>query len=213
MDVNIAGRTLISDINLTIHSGDKIVILWPNWSGKTTFIKQLLSSLRPQGIPLGAREERPEGSTLGVDPKGGGFEWKLTRSYIDQHNSQISGNIKVIDWYISKCPWHMSDHVAIRQLMDAGFTHWQMQQTIDTSSHWQKLKLTLLTSIKSALDILILDEPTNHLDIVTIQAVERMIAQYSWSVIMISHDPYFIANCEIDTIYRIYDKSLHKETL
>jgi len=73
----------------------------------------------------------------------------------------------------------MPDHVAINQLLQFGFSHGQMQQSINSSSYGQKLKLKILTSIKSALDILILDEPTNHLDIVTIQALERMISEYS----------------------------------
>ena len=169
MNVSIAGRTLISDINLTIHSGDKIAILWPNWCGKTTFVRELIAWFEWKVLSATANpwEVRP----ITTNP------W-LTYAYIDQLNSQISSESKVIDRYIAHCPGQMPDHVAINQLLQFGFSHGQMQQSINSSSYGQKLKLKILTSIKSALDILILDEPTNHLDIVTIQALERMISEY-----------------------------------
>lgn len=194
-NVTIAGRTLISNIKLTIHSGDKIALIWPNWCGKTTFVRDLISC----------------------------FEWKrwtninfnseLKRRYIDQLNSTIMWEQSVLDRYIAHCPGHMPDPVAINQLLQAWFTHGQMKQSVSSSSYWQKLKLTILTSIKSAIDLLILDEPTNHLDIVTIQALERMISEYPGAVLLISHDPYFIQAAGINTIYHIHDGIMKQEQL
>ena len=200
MDVVIAWRTLISDINFTIHTGDKIAILWPNGCGKTTFVKELITKF----WELMWDNNTDKSIELKRD-----FE----RRYIDQLNSQIQWTTKVLDRYIQHCPWHMPDSVAINQLMQFRFSHGQMQQSIDSSSYGQKLKLKILTSIKSAIDMLILDEPTNHLDIVTIEALERMISEYPWAVIMISHDPYFIANCEINTIYNIQNCKLVQEVV
>lgn len=202
-DVTIAGRTLISNINLTIHSGDKIALIWPNWCGKSTFVKELIKKFS-ETIPL--EKGRSETSTLGVESKGD-FE----RAYIDQLNSTISWDQSVLDRYIAHCPGHMPDPVAINQLLQAWFTHWQMKQSVNSSSYWQKLKLTILTSIKSAVDLLILDEPTNHLDIVTIQALERMIHEYGGTVLLISHDPYFIEQSGINIIYHIHDCKMTQE--
>ena len=86
-----------------------------------------------------------------------------------------------------------------------------MKQSINNSSYGQKLKLTILTSIKSAIDLIILDEPTNHLDIVTICALERMVNEYSGAVLLISHDPYFIELCGINQIYHIHDCKMMQE--
>lgn len=199
MNVSIAGRRLISDINLQINSGDKIAILWPNWCGKTSFIKQLL-------LYLHSPWEGGYGKAEGVY-----WDLWLTYVYIDQLNSQIWWTSKVLERYIKHCPGQMQDHIAVNQLLQFWFTHGQMQQSIESSSYGQKLKLKILTSIKSAVDIIILDEPTNHLDIVTIQALERMISEYRGAVIMISHDPYFLANCEIDMIYHIRDCKIQQE--
>jgi len=195
LDVMIAGRILISDINLTINSWDTITIVWPNWCGKTTLIKEIIRWLEWK-------------NTSHITPS----LW-ITYVYIDQHNSQISWSLKVIDWYDKQMKWAIPQHSLIAQLLNAWFTHGQMQQKIDSCSYGQKLKLTLLTSIQSAIDILILDEPTNHCDIVTIEAIERMISQYSWAILLISHDPYFIANSMIDTIYHIRDCKIFVEQL
>jgi ATPase subunit of ABC transporter with duplicated ATPase domains len=88
-----------------------------------------------------------------------------------------------------------------------------MKQPVNSSSYGQKLKLTILTSIKSAIDLLILDEPTNHLDIVTIQALERMISEYPGAVLLISHDPYFIQASGINMIYHIHDCKMIQEQI
>jgi ATP-binding cassette subfamily F protein 3 len=145
--------------------------------------------------------------------RGSGWGLELKRRYIDQLNSTISWDQSVLDRYISHCPGHMPDPVAINQLLQAWFTHWQMKQSVYSSSYWQKLKLTILTSIKSVIDLLILDEPTNHLDIVTIQALERMISEYHGAVLLISHDPYFIQAAGINTIYHIHDCKMIQEQI
>lgn len=214
-DVTIAGRTLISDINLTIHSGDKIALIWPNWCGKSTFVKDLLPLLSGTSV-LEWVEGWGEGEAWSHKSKDSktlhNSTTLLSYKYIDQLNSTISWEQSVLDRYIAHCPGHMPDPVAINQLLQAGFTHWQMKQSVNSSSYGQKLKLTILTSIKSAVDLLILDEPTNHLDIVTIQALERMIHEYGSSVLLISHDPYFIEQSGINIIYHIHDcKMTHEQ--
>lgn len=79
---------------------------------------------------------------------------------------------------------------------------------VNSLSGGQKSKLMLAKSLLTKPDILFLDEPTNHLDIQSIEFLQKFIEDYKKTVILISHDRYFLSKT-VNRIFLIKDKKIH----
>ncbi len=77
-------------------------------------------------------------------------------------------------------------------LKGLGFDETEFQLSVDTLSGGQKTRLSLSKLLLSHPDIILLDEPTNHLDVASITWLENFLINYSGSVVIVSHDRYFL---------------------
>ncbi len=165
-------NTLIKDINLNLHYKDKICLVGANGSGKTTLLKVL----------------NDEMSQLSGEVWTG---YNLSIGYFDQNHIDLDTSLTVLETIWELVPAETFGYV-MSYLAKFGFTDTLVEQKVEYLSGGEKSRLYLARIIHEKPNLLILDEPTNHLDITMIQSLENAIKNYDGTVLLVSHDRYFI---------------------
>ena len=161
-----------NNLNLTVYRGDKIGIIGPNGCGKTTLIKCLLDFDNLDSGEL----EKPDPTSTG---------------YYDQTLSGLNDNNSIIDELRNFLPAETENH--LRSL--AGrflFTKDEVFKKIKNLSGGERARLLLAKLSSNPKNLLIMDEPTNHLDIETIEVLEKALLEFEGTLIIVSHDRYFL---------------------
>lgn len=174
-----------SVLNFKILSGERIVIKGANGSGKTTLIKMMLGSLQPQA-----------GTIQFVDSKA---------IYIDQDYSLINNTLSVYEQAQQFNSGELQEHEIKIRLSRFLFTKNDWEKPCKSLSGGEKMRLMLccLTIGSQAPDIIILDEPTNNLDIQNIEILTNAINEYKGTLIVISHDAYFLQQVHIERVIEL----------
>lgn len=163
---------LASDISFLLRRGERIGIIGPNGSGKTTFLKTILGELRSIS---------------------GGLTWgaNVHIDYFDQELSTIDLRSTVIEEIAAVAP-RASTAEMRSYLAKFLFSGDDILKSVGALSGGEQSRLALAKLIYSRANVLVMDEPTNHLDIPSREALERALAQYTGTIIMVSHDRYFL---------------------
>ena len=182
-------KILFLDINLKISSGEKIAILGPNGCGKSTLLKIIMKKLSPEigEINLGKHN--------------------IITSYYEQNQAEaLSLEERVIDLICNKSPeWSQKK---VRTFLGGfGFQNQTVFKYIKQLSGGEKARLALALMIINPSNFLLLDEPTNHLDLQSKENLELAIKNYKGSLLIISHDRYFISKVA-NRIIEIKDSKL-----
>lgn len=170
-------NVLINDFHYIVLPGDRLGIIGPNGSGKSTLLNMLSGRIQPdQGQII-------RGETV-----------KL--SYYDQDNSQLNPEMNVIDYIKEGAEVIVGANgstITASQMLDRFLFPPSVQwTTISHLSGGEKRRLYLLRLLMESPNVLLLDEPTNDLDIQTLTILEDYLAQFNGSVIIVSHDRYFL---------------------
>lgn len=163
---------LFTDLNFEIKRGEKIAIIGNNGTGKTTILKIINQIIDADGgeIRLGA---------------------KVHIGYYDQEHHVLNMNKTIFDEIQDTYP--NMDNTKVRNALAAFlFTNDDVFKLIRDISGGERGRVSLCKLMLSDANFLILDEPTNHLDIVSKEILENAIANYSGTVLYVSHDRYFI---------------------
>ncbi len=182
-------KILFLDINLKISSGEKIAILGPNGCGKSTLLKIIMKKISPEigEINLGKHN--------------------IITSYYEQNQAEaLSLDERVIDLIFNKSPeWSQKK---VRTFLGGfGFQNETVFKYIKQLSGGEKARLALALMIINPSNFLLLDEPTNHLDLQSKENLELAIKNYNGSLLIISHDRYFISKVA-NRIIEIKDSKL-----
>ncbi len=182
-------KILFLDINLKISSGEKIAILGPNGCGKSTLLKIIMKKISPEigEINLGKHN--------------------IITSYYEQNQAEaLSLDERVIDLICNKSPeWSQKK---VRTFLGGfGFQNETVFKYIKQLSGGEKARLALALMIINPSNFLLLDEPTNHLDMQSKENLELAIKNYKGSLLIISHDRYFISKVA-NRIVEIKDSKL-----
>jgi ATP-binding cassette subfamily F protein 3 len=165
-------RPLFHDLSLQIERNQRWGILGPNGSGKTTLLRCLIGREPPDTgyVHLGT------GVRIG---------------YFDQHLSELSDDAQVVD---AIRPLHKEftepqrrDHLA-----RFGLTSDIVFQPVKSLSGGERNRAALARLAALDANLLVLDEPTNHLDLWACDSLERSIAEFDGTVLLVSHDRYFL---------------------
>ncbi len=182
-------KIIFLDINLKISSGEKIAILGPNGCGKSTLLKIIMKKISPEigEINLGKHN--------------------IITSYYEQNQAEaLSLDERVIDLICNKSPeWSQKK---VRTFLGGfGFQNETVFKYIKQLSGGEKARLALALMIVNPSNFLLLDEPTNHLDLQSKENLELAIKNYKGSLLIISHDRYFISKVA-NRIIEIKDSKL-----
>jgi ATP-binding cassette subfamily F protein uup len=178
------GRPLLRDFSTTVFRGDRIGLIGPNGSGKTTLLKLLLGELQPQSGEIKA------GTNLQV-------------AYFDQYRAvlredwnameNVAGGQDFIDLNGSR------KHV-LAYLQDFLFTPERARAPITRLSGGERNRLLLARLFAQPSNLLVMDEPTNDLDVETLELLEEMLADYTGTLLLVSHDRDFLDNVVTSTL-------------
>ena len=201
------GKTLFEKINLSFLPNAKIGIVGVNGSGKSTFLK-ILSGIDKEyngeiiaakGIKVGYLAQEPElDITKNVfENVSEGAKEKL--SLIEKYNElsmnyseEIADDLaKLQDEIEARDLWDLDSK--IEQAMDA-LRCPDKSKDINTLSGGEKRRVAICKLLLEEPDLLLLDEPTNHLDPETVAWLENYLKNYKGTVILITHDRFFLDN-------------------
>ncbi|AXT46725.1 ATP-binding cassette domain-containing protein [Chromobacterium rhizoryzae] len=172
------GKTLIRDFTTRILRGDKIGLIGPNGAGKTTLLKLILGQLDADSGSV------KQGS-------------KLEIAYFDQFREQLGEDSSVADIISQGNDFvevgGVKKHV-MSYLEDFLFSPQRARSPVRSLSGGERNRLLLARLFTRPANVLVLDEPTNDLDIDTLELLEDVIAQYSGTVFLVSHDRAFLDN-------------------
>ncbi len=166
-------KRLIRTPELEIERGDRIGLLGPNGSGKTTFLKTLMGAL-----PALSGEYQ-----LGTNVKPG---------YYAQSHEQLRGKGKGTPLSAILDTGPMNEEYARTYLGRFLFTGDDVYKEIDSLSGGERSRLALSVLLLERANFLILDEPTNHLDIHARETLEQMLSDFDGTILFVSHDRYFM---------------------
>lgn len=179
----VGNRLLWREFDFTIAGGDKVALIGPNGSGKTTFLQMLMN---------GTKE-------IYVSPA-------VTFGYFSQTLDVLDVNASIFDNVRKYSP---QDQTLIRiVLARLGFFREDVFKPVHVLSGGERVKVALAKLLLSKANVLVLDEPTNYLDIPSVEALESLLKEYSGTVIFASHDRRFLKNIAT-RIFAINNKQIH----
>jgi ATP-binding cassette subfamily F protein uup len=178
------GPELIGGLELTLQRGMRIALLGPNGCGKSTFLNLILGDLSPT---RGEVARHP----------------KLSLSAISQGRGELDGSLSIQD--------NLADRVAVVKVQDSvilahvyltrfGFPVEQQGRLASTLSGGERNRLLLAKAMLHPSDLLVLDEPTNDLDIATLQNLEEALLDYPGTLLVVSHDRFFLDQVATHTL-------------
>lgn len=179
------GKVLAEKINFQIQRGERVGLIGANGSGKTTLIKAILGEIPYQGmIKLGA------GVKIG---------------YFAQEHETLGRKGTVLEEIMSGS---MLTVQGARDLLARfQFKGDDVYKEVASLSGGEESRLLLAKLFLSGANFLILDEPTNHLDLYARQGLEDALAEYTGTLLFVTHDRYFL-NRLADKIMELKDGKL-----
>lgn len=207
-------KEVLRDVNFHINEKEKIAIVGINGSGKTTLLKIIMGEEMPDNGQVIIAKDTTIGylsqhQDISFDNTIYG-EMLATKQYIldletsirklekDMKHAEGEELEKILETYNRLSSKYDRDNGYSYEseitgvLKGLGFSPEDYDRHINTLSGGQKMRIALGRLLLTRPDLIILDEPTNHLDMPSISWLEGFLASYSGSVLIVSHDRYFI---------------------
>jgi ATP-binding cassette subfamily F protein uup len=185
MSMDFGGAPVIDDFSARIMRGDRIGIIGANGAGKSTLIKLFVGELEP---------------TSGTVRRG----TSLLPAYFDQQRDQLDPKKSIMDNVtggsgdtvtIDGRARHVSSY-----LRDFLFPPERLHAPVSMLSGGERNRLLLARLFARPSNLLVMDEPTNDLDADTLDLLEEMVAEYTGTLLLVSHDRAFLDNVVTSTL-------------
>ncbi len=178
-------KPLFANFNLAVNRGQCVGVLGPNGAGKSTLIKTLIGKVAPDSgeVKIGH---------------------KVMIGYHDQGLESLPDNTTVMRavWPDDDNTWEQGD---VRDLLAKfGLSGDLALQQVKQLSGGERSKAALARLAATSANLLVMDEPTNHLDIWSCDSLERSIREFEGTILVVSHDRYFL-NQVADRIIEVKD--------
>ncbi len=180
---------LLENVNFEIKSTDKVALIGPNGTGKTTLLKDIYKN-----------------DHASIEING-----DVKIAYLSQNQGEILNERNTILEEFADVGFETYQEIK-SYLSNYCFNEKLVNQKIGSLSGGEKNILQLAKVSASNASLLLLDEPTSHLDTYSQIALEKAIKNYNGAILMISHDYNFIVNC-MDYVLIIEDKTIRKMSM
>jgi ATP-binding cassette subfamily F protein uup len=178
-------RTIVAPFSIRVHRGDRIGLVGPNGAGKTTLLKLLTGQLAPDtgSVKLGTNLEI---ATLDQKREELNLDETLAHYLTDGRGETllVNGEQRHVTGYMKEFLFQPE----------------QARTPIRDLSGGERARLMLARILARPTNLLILDEPTNDLDIETLDLLQEIVAGFSGTVILVSHDRDFLDRTVTSTI-------------
>ena len=207
----VIGENLLEDLSFDIQEGERVAILGRNGCGKTTLFKILTGEMDYDGGEVYVNPNKKLGliSQIPRFPAGYTVEDVLRSAFTELTSAkrkmealeqamaqgataeQLREYDALVNRFQSGGGYDMD--VDVDKICNGlGITAAQRPQEFDSLSGGEKTRINLARLLLEKTDILLLDEPTNHLDLSSVEWLESYIKSFKGTVLIISHDRYFI---------------------
>lgn len=186
LSIGYGEKVLAQGINITLRRGEKAALLGANGTGKTTLLKTILGEIQP------LKGKAKIGNRVQI-------------GYFSQSYERLDPKQTLLENFVIE--YGFTEERTRSMLGGMLFHGDDVFKEIGTLSGGQKARLVLLKLVLDGANCLVLDEPTNHLDIMAREAVEAALTAFDGTVLVVSHDRYFI-NEVADRIWEIEDGQL-----
>lgn len=163
---------VLANLNFQVEAGDKIGIIGPNGTGKSTLLKAIAGINRPL-----------KGSIT--------YGYNVEMSYFDQNLAMEDSKNTVLKEFMDAHP-ELSPNESRTALGSFLFRGDDVFKTVEVLSGGERVRLSLCKILYDKPNLLILDEPTNHMDILGKKHLEEILSMYKGTILFVSHDRYFI---------------------
>jgi sulfate-transporting ATPase len=169
-------RLLMDDLSFIVPPGAIVGIIGPNGAGKSTLFRMITGA------------EKPDSGSVVI-----GKSVKL--AFVDQSRESLSGDKNVFEELsggrdlIQVGRFEMPSRAYIGRF---NFKGADQQKVVGTLSGGERGRLHLAKTLMTGANVLLLDEPSNDLDVETLRALEDALLEYAGSVLVISHDRWFL---------------------
>ncbi len=203
-------KTLLAGIDFAIRTGDRIGLIGPNGTGKSSFLKVLADQTdydqgtidKPKDYRIAYLAQNPE-----LDPNqtildtvfaGDTPELKLLHDYeaanlallSDPDNGKLQEAFQSITEAMNQADAWQIEVKAKTVLTQLGLVN--LKQRVGECSGGEQKRIGIAQVLIAEPDLLILDEPTNHLDVNSVQWLEKYLASYKGALLLVTHDRYFL---------------------
>merc|ERR1712238_213139 len=173
---------LFDHVDLSVEKGDRIAVVGPNGSGKSTLLRLLIGREKP---------DEGEANIVGAN---------VDMAYFEQNQADALDLDKTVIQTIQGASEGQSYNELRALLGQFLFKGDDAEKKIEFLSGGEKARLSLCCMMLRSANLLILDEPTNHLDIPAKEMLEEALQHFEGTVIVVSHDRYFISRVAKTTV-------------
>ncbi len=197
---------LFKNLTFGINQGQRVALVGVNGAGKSTLLKLLAEKIKPiegkivkaKDIKFGYLEQDPQFEDnqsisdfiFSLDNR----QQQIIREYeelLEQENPDVDDITRLTDELSNLEAWEYEHN--IKTILGRLDIH-HLDQKISTLSGGQKKRLSLAKLLIDEPEVYIIDEPTNHLDIDTIEWLESFLTSGGKTILMVTHDRYFLDN-------------------
>jgi ATP-binding cassette subfamily F protein 3 len=185
-----ASHFRVGPVSFHVLYGSRVLVLGLNGSGKSTLLKTISGELEPIG------GEVTIGNAL------------ITGNLMQEHDN-LPREESIKNFLMRRAGITAHDVYAL--VVKFGFKAEEIDKEISSLSPGGRARLLFALFSSLSVNVLLLDEPTNHLDLEALEAFEEAVSQYEGTIILVSHDRYFLEKFRATDTYILLDGKLERQ--